>query len=54
MRDWYGPTVKAFAAADSDGALEADLIALIERSARPRGGAIAVPAEYLEVVAVRR
>jgi SAM-dependent methyltransferase len=53
MRDWYGPTVKAFAGADAV-ALEADLIALIERSARPRGGAIAVPAEYLEVVAVRR
>ena len=35
-------------------ALERDLLALIERSARPRGGAIAVPAEYLEVVAVRR
>ena len=56
MRDWYGPTVKAFAAAGPEGAeaLERDLIALIERSARPRGGAIAVPAEYLEVVAVRR
>ena len=56
LRDWYGPTVKAFAAAGPEGAeaLEADLIALIERSARPRGGAIAVPAEYLEVVAVRR
>ena len=55
LRDWYGPTVKAFAAAgDGAEALERDLIALIERSARPRGGAIAVPAEYLEVVAVRR
>ena len=48
--------MKAFAAAGPEGAaaLERDLIALIERSARPRGGAIAVPAEYLEVVAVRR
>jgi hypothetical protein len=27
---------------------------VVERGARERGGAIAVPAEYLEVVAVRR
>ncbi len=56
MRAWYGPTVKAFAAAGEAGAaaLERDLVALVERSARRRDGAIAVPAEYLEVVAVRR
>ena len=56
LRDWYGPTVKAFAAAGPQGAaaLERDLVALVERSARPRGGVVAVPAEYLEVVAVRR
>jgi SAM-dependent methyltransferase len=54
LRSWYGPTVKAFAAAADPEALERDLIALVERSARPREGAIAVPAEYLEVVAVRR
>jgi SAM-dependent methyltransferase len=55
MRTWYGPTVKAFAAAGPDGAvaLERDLTAVIERAALPRDGAIAVPAEYLEVVAVR-
>jgi SAM-dependent methyltransferase len=56
MRRWYGPTVKAFAVAGADGAdaLERDLLATIERNARDRDGAIAVPAEYLEVVAVRR
>jgi SAM-dependent methyltransferase len=56
LRDWYGPTVKAFAAVGPDGgdALERDLVALVERSARRREGSIAVPAEYLEVVAVRR
>jgi SAM-dependent methyltransferase len=56
FRTWYGPTVKAFAAVGADGAeaLERDLIAVVEGSARERDGAIAVPAEYLEVVAVRR
>jgi ubiquinone/menaquinone biosynthesis C-methylase UbiE len=56
FRAWYGPTVKAFAAAGDDGAdaLERDLVALVERASRRRQGAIAVPAEYLEVVAVRR
>ena len=55
LRTWYGPTVKAFEAVGPEGAaaLERDLIAVVERSARPRDGAIAVPAEYLEVVAVR-
>jgi hypothetical protein len=51
---WYGPTVKAFDVADDAGALERDLLALVERSPRSRDGAISVPAEYLEVVAVRR
>jgi hypothetical protein len=48
--------VKAFEAAGPEGAaaLERDLIAVVERSARARDRAIAVPAEYLEVVAVRR
>jgi SAM-dependent methyltransferase len=56
FRAWYGPTVKAFEVAGSDGAaaLERDLIGVVERAARLRDGAIAVPAEYLEVVAVRR
>jgi ubiquinone/menaquinone biosynthesis C-methylase UbiE len=56
FRTVYGPTVKAFATVGSDGAaaLERDLLAVVERAAHPRGHAIAVPAEYLEVVAVRR
>jgi ubiquinone/menaquinone biosynthesis C-methylase UbiE len=54
FRAWYGPTVKAFDAAADPAALERDLTAVVERAARPRDGAIAVPAEYLELVAVRR
>ena len=56
FRGWYGPTVKAFEVAGPGGAaaLERDLISVVERAARPRDGAIVVPAEYLEVVAVRR
>ncbi len=56
LRDWYGPTLKAFEAAgpEREAELEQALISVIERGARTRDGAIAVPAEYLEVVAVRR
>jgi SAM-dependent methyltransferase len=54
MRDYYGPTVKAFEKAADAAALEADLLALVERRARSRDGAISVPSEYLEVVAERR
>lgn len=56
MRAYYGPTLKAFEAVGADGAdaLERDLIEVVERWARPVFGSIAVPAEYLEVVAVRR
>ena len=56
FRTWYGPTLKAFSTVGRDGeaALERDLLAVIERAAHRRGDAIAVPAEYLEVVAVRR
>ncbi len=56
LRDWYGPTLKAFEAVGPEGspALERDLLAVVERFARRRDGGIAVPAEYLEVVAVRR
>ena len=56
LREWYGPTVKAFEAVGPAGAaaLERDLIAVVERAARSKDGAIAVPAEYLEIVAVKR
>ncbi|HWE80724.1 MAG TPA: class I SAM-dependent methyltransferase [Gaiellaceae bacterium] len=53
FRTWYGPTVKAFAALDADGAskLEADIVALVERFDRLGSGATAIPATYLEAVA---
>ena len=56
FRGWYGPTLKAFEAAGPERAaeLERALRGVVERGARERGAAIAVPAEYLEVVAVRR
>jgi hypothetical protein len=56
LRDWYGPTLKAFEAAgpEREAELERALIEVAERGSRPRGSAIAIPAEYLEVVAVRR
>jgi SAM-dependent methyltransferase len=56
FRRWYGPTLKAFAALDNDGAnaLERDLVDLASRFDRLGGGAIAIPAAYTEAVAVRR
>jgi SAM-dependent methyltransferase len=57
FRTWYGPTLKAFAALDETAraALEADLVALATSFDRlGTGDAIAVPATYLEAVAVRR
>jgi SAM-dependent methyltransferase len=56
FRDWYGPTLKAFAALEGDArdALERDLIALAERFDRLGGDAVAIPSTYLEAVAVAR
>ena len=57
FRRWYGPTLKAFAALDEPGqdALEADLVALANRFDRlDDDGAIAIPATYIEAIAVRR
>src|SRR4051812_20651538 len=56
FRELYGPTVRAFAAVGEDGAdrLERDLLAVVEQCAEPRVNAIAIPATYLEVVAVKR
>lgn len=60
FRTWYGPTFKAFAALgetgpDAQAALEADLVALATTFDRlDSSDAIAVPATYLEAVAVRR
>ena len=56
FRQHYGPTLKAFAALDDDGraALADDIAALARRFDRLGGdGPVAVPAEYLEVVATR-
>jgi SAM-dependent methyltransferase len=55
FRLFYGPTLKAFAALDDVGRdrLEIDLVELARRSDRLRGDAIAIPAAYIEAVAVR-
>jgi len=56
FRDNYGPTLVAFASLEADGqeALAADISALVRRFDRLAGdGPVAIPAEYLEVVATR-
>ena len=52
FRAYYGPTHKAFAALDAAGqsVLQAALVDLLRESNAHRGGALVVPAEYLEVV----
>ena len=56
FRQWYGPTLKAFAALEGPArdALERDLVALARRVDRLGDGATAIPATYTETVAVRR
>ena len=56
FRTYYGPTLKAFEALDEDGRgrLYEDLIALVRRYDRLQNGAVAVPSDYLEAVAVTR
>ena len=56
FRDWYGPTLKAFATVEGTArdALEQDLVALAQRFDRLGSDAIAVPATYLEAVAITR
>lgn len=58
FRTHYGPTLKAFASLPDDearAALEADLVDLVRRWDRfgGNGGPVAVPAEYLEILATR-
>jgi ubiquinone/menaquinone biosynthesis C-methylase UbiE len=55
FRDWYGPTLRAFAALDEDGqaALRRDLTRLWSEHNRAEDGTTNVDAEYLEVLAVR-
>jgi ubiquinone/menaquinone biosynthesis C-methylase UbiE len=53
--DYYGPTFKAFEAVGEAGrqALADDLLACLARYATTDNGTLLVPAEYLEVVAVK-
>jgi SAM-dependent methyltransferase len=55
FRSFYGPTHKAFQALDADrqAALEADLIALLQKWDRGGAGGLVVPGEYLETVITR-
>jgi len=52
FKTYYGPTNRAFAALDStgQGALEAEIIGLLERMNRGGNDTLIVPSEYLEVV----
>jgi len=55
FRDWYGPTVRAFAAVDAErhALLEHDLTALWSENNHGDGTTTCVESEYLEVIAVR-
>ena len=54
FRQWYGPTVRAFASLDENNqrALQGDLEALWNENNRATDGTTRVESEYLEVVAV--
>jgi SAM-dependent methyltransferase len=56
FRTFYGPTVKAFEAVGTTGSddLFGDLVDLVHRYAAMSSGSVAIPATYLETVAVRR
>jgi SAM-dependent methyltransferase len=56
FRDFYGPTLKAFAALDysRQTSLEQDLTSLLERLNVAGPSSLVVPGEYLEVVIVKR
>ena len=56
FRNYYGPVVKAFAAIDAKAqeALEADLLALLDKFDVARDGTLVVPSEYLEVIVTKR
>ena len=55
FRNYYGPTLKAFAALDEDGQarLQADLVALLESLNVGGADSLVVPGEYLEAVITR-
>jgi SAM-dependent methyltransferase len=56
FRTWYGPTLKAFAALEGAArdALEEDLVELARRFNRLSADAVALPATYIEAVAITR
>jgi ubiquinone/menaquinone biosynthesis C-methylase UbiE len=56
FRNYYGPVVKAFAAIDpkAQEALDADLLALLDKFDVARDGTLVVPSEYLEVIVTTR
>lgn len=56
FREFYGPTLKAFAALDGAGqqALERDIVALLEELNSAGSASLVVPSEYLETVVVLR
>jgi ubiquinone/menaquinone biosynthesis C-methylase UbiE len=56
FRNYYGPTLKAFAALDAANqqGLSGDLLALIGRMNRAEDGTMIVSSEYLEIVITRR
>ena len=56
FRDYYGPTLKAFAALDGtqQKSLEADIVDLLERLNVGGSRSLVVPSEYLEVVITKR
>lgn len=56
FRRYYGPTLKAFQAVGAAGeaALHADLLDLARRFDRNGTGPVAMPAQYVEVLATRR
>ena len=55
FRTYYGPVLKAFAALDAEGqaSLARDLTELLQRFNQGGTATLAVPSEYLEVVATR-
>ncbi len=56
FKNYYGPTLKAFAALDeaNQQGLRNDLLALIRRMNRAEDGTMVVPSEYLETVITKR
>ena len=56
FRTYYGPVLKAFAALDTEGqaGLNRDLMELLQRFNQGGTDTLAMPSEYLEVVATRR